>query len=157
MRKAIRSPYDHVGILLRDLRGNVYLVEATGKSGVTAVDMHHFLLNKWHDLYKKLVYRPLVFDKDDDFYRTFIRFANSVLGKKYSLTIKKLMRKKSLATEGEKGYFCSELVAAFFKATGLLPPHISAAKYWPGSFSQRSKLKLLKGQLGPEMVVDFNL
>jgi hypothetical protein len=55
------------------------------------------------------------------------------------------------------GYFCSELVAAFYKRLGLLPESVSASKYWPGSFSQKSKLCLLNGALGPEMIVDFNL
>ena len=162
MRTFARSPYDHVGIFLVDPSKKVYLLEATGKAGVTAIDMHHFLQNDWHKLYKKLAYRKLICEKDDEFYRTFIRFANTVLGRKYSLSIKKLMRSKTSHGSSEKqtneGYFCSELVAAFFKALKLLPENKAASRYWPGSFAARSKLKLINGaKLGPEMLVDFDL
>ena len=125
--------------------------------------MHHFLQNDWHKLYPKLAFRKLICEKNEDFYRTFIRFANTVLGKKYQISIKKLIRSSTghgtgTAKQREEGYFCSELVAAFFKALKLLPENKPASRYWPGSFCAKSKLKLMNdAKLGPEMLVDFEL
>jgi len=139
VRTFSKSPYDHIGIFLRDPHGKIYLLEATGKAGVTAIDMHHFLQNDWHKLYTKLAFRKLHTEKDDNFYRTYIKFANTVLGKKYQISVKKLMRSRTghandEGLEKEEGYFCSELVAAFYKALKLLPQEKAASRYWPGSF-----------------------
>ena len=52
------------------------------------------------------------------------------MGKKYVLNASKLMRQQSIkgdeTSDGREGYFCSELVAAFYKNLGLLPQELSA-------------------------------
>ena len=57
----------------------------------------------------------------------------------------------------EKNFFCSELVASAYKKLGLLPKNISSGSYLPWHFTDRGKLKLVKGALWPEQVLDFNL
>ena len=152
------SPYDHVGIFLKDLQKKIYLVEATGNFGVSAISFQHFVQNEWYKSYEKLVFRKLECEKDDEYYNKFINFANQVLGKKYVLNARKLLQRKSVAptTQEEEGYFCSELVASFYKRCGLLPLDLSASQYWPPTFCQTSDLKLIDGFLGPEMLINFD-
>ncbi len=58
-----------------------------------------------------------------------------MLGKKYGISPKKLMKKKSHIRgpdgkdDEDRTFFCSELVGAIYKLAGLLPPEISAAQY----------------------------
>jgi len=68
----MNSEYDHVGIFLKDLAGKIYLVEATGNFGVSALSFTHFVQNEWFKSYHKLVFRKLDCEKDDEFYNNFI-------------------------------------------------------------------------------------
>ena len=72
LRIVMNSPIDHVGIFLKDLAGKIYLVEATGNFGVSAVSFSHFVQNEWYKSYEKLIFRKLECDKDDEFYNKFI-------------------------------------------------------------------------------------
>lgn len=51
--------------------------------------------------------------------------------------------------------FCSELVAEAYQTLGLLDENIASSDYVPADFSENSKkpLKLLKGKLGPEILI----
>jgi len=42
------------------------LLEATGAEGVAAAYWDDFIKYNWKDLYNKIVYRPLYFNKTDD-------------------------------------------------------------------------------------------
>ena len=56
-----------------------------------------------------------------------------------------------------KGYFCSELIAATYKILGILPKQISSAQYWPGTFSAEGQLKLENGaRLVDEQLIEFD-
>ena len=88
-------------------------------------------------------------------------FLKNSLGKSYSLTMGKLLRRNSKEfSEGseKKNYFCSELVADAFKHAGILNQTISCSRslpfiipckwinrYWPGDFSNEKKLTFLNG------------
>ncbi len=94
--------------------------------------------NKWHKLYKKLIFRKLEIKRTDVMIENLEKFVKSVIGKKFSVSIKKLFKKKSDPTENEtenyekRTFFCSELVATAYKYLGLLPKEISATQYFPG-------------------------
>lgn len=68
------------------------------------------------------------------------KFVKIVIGKKYKVSAKKLLKRKSIAKNEEvekenyqnKTFFCSELVASAYKILSLLPKEIAAAQYWPG-------------------------
>lgn len=51
--------------------------------------------------------------------------------------------------------FCSELVAEAYQTLGLLPETLASSEFVPADFSEArdKKLKLLKGRLGPEIVL----
>jgi len=66
------------------------------------------------------------------------KFVKSAVGKRYELSVSKLLKKKSFIdgpeSEPDRTYFCSELIAAAYKRVGLLSPEISSSSYWPGKF-----------------------
>lgn len=80
------------------------------------------------------------------------------MGKKYKLTLQKLLKRESLV-KGKKvveedGYFCSELVAKALKQCGLLDPVKASTQYWPVDFSAEREIQLLRGaRLSDEITV----
>jgi hypothetical protein len=88
-------------------------------------------------------------------------FIKRSIGKKYSVSTKKLISKWNnveLSPEKESNsYFCSELIGEAYKRMGLLPTNIVSSSYWPGSFASQNKLKLLDGFLTEEMLIDFSI
>ena len=50
--------------------------------------------------------------------------------------------------------FCSEMVAEAYQRMGLLPEKPASNEYTPKDFSDAKKLKLLKGKLGREILVE---
>jgi hypothetical protein len=63
-----------------------------------------------------------------------LHFSKNTVGKLYSITAGKLLKKKGKGTT-DGGYFCSELVAEALKAFGVLSKQTSSAQYWPGRSS----------------------
>ena len=49
--------------------------------------------------------------------------------------------------------FCSELVAEAYQRIGLLGDSVPSSEYTPGDFAAHSRLELLSGELGPEIVL----
>lgn len=58
-RLATNSPYDHIGIFMRDEDDMLFLVDANGANGVSAVSFEYFIANEWHTFQEKLVFRKL--------------------------------------------------------------------------------------------------
>lgn len=65
---------DHVGMLLRYASGKVVLFEAIGGTGVTLTDWNDFVENKWHQAYKKIVYRKLIVKRTPEMLTEFENF-----------------------------------------------------------------------------------
>lgn len=88
-------------------------------------------------------------------------------GKQYDLSIGKFFKLESKIAStkedqanGQKydSFFCSELVAALFKACGLLSAKVSCTQYWPVTFSDKESIDFLNGgKLEAEMVVNLDL
>lgn len=73
---------------------------------------------------------------------------------------KSMLELAAAALEGSNGgsedlssLFCSELVAETYQRLGLLPGGIPSNDYSPADFSAASGMRLLKGALGPEIVL----
>eukprot|EP01016_Furgasonia_blochmanni_P036017 TRINITY_DN4054_c0_g2_i16.p1 TRINITY_DN4054_c0_g2~~TRINITY_DN4054_c0_g2_i16.p1 ORF type:complete len:261 (+),score=4.39 TRINITY_DN4054_c0_g2_i16:142-924(+) len=160
------SDYDHVGILLRFADDQIVVLESTAGDGVDICLWEMFTEKKWHLLFEKLVYRPLICERPSNTIATMERFIKEALGKKYSISPKKLLKRTSTVINDQpkdyidenRTFFCSELVAALYKSLGYLPAAKSSATYWPGTFSAAKNLQLEKGaKLGEEFLIDFEL
>ena len=147
----------------------IYLVEATGNSGVS--------LNRWLFLrehigsgkfYKKIVFRHINFDRGDKMVMNLERFLSEAVGCKYGIGANKLIKMKtekmdlkqpttqSSHSEAEQNqliaenrtFFCSELVAKAFKLLGIIEDdELSCTQFYPNHFSSKGDkfLKLTKG------------
>eukprot|EP00357_Protocruzia_adherens_P033023 CAMPEP_0115000164 /NCGR_PEP_ID=MMETSP0216-20121206/16592_1 /TAXON_ID=223996 /ORGANISM="Protocruzia adherens, Strain Boccale" /LENGTH=592 /DNA_ID=CAMNT_0002365205 /DNA_START=36 /DNA_END=1814 /DNA_ORIENTATION=+ len=161
-RSFTRSAYDHVGLLLRYDNDKIGVLESTGLEGVGIVTWDQFMSYKWHLLYSRLVYRQMDMERPKEVILKLENYIRKVLGKKYKISTKKLLRRFSVLgeekDEEDQSFFCSELIAAAYKEIGILPPELSASQYWPGSFSSERSLPLQNGaKLGPELLLDFTL
>ena len=57
------------------------------------------------------------------------------------------------SAEDLSSLFCSELVAEAYQRIGLLDDRLPSGEYTPGDFAAHSRLELLSGELGPEIVL----
>ena len=86
-------------------------------------------------------------------------------GKKYEITFQKLMKMNSMLDQGSvykeakqyDSFFCSELVAAAWKACGLISYAKSCSQYWPVTFSDKEQIDFLGGaKLESQMNICFD-
>ena len=158
-RFVTKSEYDHVAFILKYASGRLALFEATGADGVSIVFWDDFKFYQWENLYSRLIYRKLDFERTELILKELEGFIHSVYGKKYRISASKLMSNKhDKDPVNKRGYFCSELVAAALKALKLLPDDPPASRYWPGDFSDSKPLNLSSGAtLHPGVLLDFDL
>lgn len=57
---------DHVALILKFVDDSVIILEATGSEGVALAKWDDFQKNKWHELYHRIVYRSLIFNRNDN-------------------------------------------------------------------------------------------
>ena len=88
------SAYDHIAILLRYSNGKIVIFECLRDTGVNVCDWSKFLAKKWFNLYSKVVYRKLHFQKGDDFVKNLENFVRQTVGKPFKLSITKLLKSK---------------------------------------------------------------
>jgi hypothetical protein len=158
-RMVTKADYDHVALILKYASGRIGLLEATGLDGVNIVMWDTFMRYEWHKLYSRLIYRKLDVERTPNFLIDLEEFIKEVKGKRYRISAGKIMgRKADRPPATEKGFFCSELVAAAYKRVGLLPQDIPSSKYWPGDFAEIKVLPLFKGaRLHYEQLIDFDI
>ena len=117
-----------------------------------------FIRFNWHKLYSRLVYRHLELERDEEMLHSLDDYIQEVRGKPYSCSPIKLMGLGHRQDPGsERNFFCSELIASAYKRLGILPQDLNAKSVWPGSFSDDSILPLIKGKIGGELLIDFEL
>lgn len=71
-----------------------------------------------------------------------------------------LIDKSSVSRDSKQyeSFFCSELVAAAWKACGLLSSGKSCSQYWPVTFSDKENIDFLNGaKLEAQMDINFEL
>lgn len=100
------------------------------------------------------------------------------IGKKYDLSWDKLWKQTSVLqrpapqpapelrdveqsvypNQKYESFFCSELLAAAYKACGLISLEKSCSQFWPVTFSDKERIDFLKGaKLEPELQINFTL
>jgi hypothetical protein len=142
--------------------GKLYVYESTSKDvianlikGCKLREWNDFVRYSWHVLYEKMVFRKLIFKRDDDKKDEFIKkfdknlnefidvsnfiITQSTKGKPYRLTCNKLCCSKARTYEvsnnwGEcKGFYCSQLVSAGLMKLNVIGVTKGAGQYLPGN------------------------
>ncbi len=98
----------------------------------------------------------VTFDNND--IKKLMEFRREVTGRPYEQDIIELIKAAydgpfGLNTEDLSSLFCSELVAEAYQRLGLLDESIPSNEYTPRDFSEKGKLKLLKGRLSEEILL----
>ena len=153
------SEYDHIGILYKYPTGDIAFLESTKESGVSICYWEDFLINGWGHGYTKIVYRKLeLLLKNPLLSEQLNLFIKQFLGKKFGFGSKKLLSRftKINFCSNDK-FFCSELVAKAYQELGLLSKYLQASSFWPGDFSESSKMKIIGGKLQQEKIIDFEI
>jgi hypothetical protein len=155
-RTLVASSYDHIGLLVNN-HGLTFMVESTAGLGVTYQVLNEVRLDEWQNNYSTIVLRRLHCERTEEFQETIMTHLRMWAGSPYELSLSKLARNKSIALDNEN-FFCSQLVAAFYKKLSLLPKGISSCVYWPSSFAVGNSLPLPEGVcLGEEMELMLNI
>lgn len=84
-------------------------------------------------------------------------FTASVRGAKYNLGILKLLKKQTFQESAEKGFFCSELVAAAWQATRVIKTERAPNQFWPTDFADGGVIEksLMAGwTMEPTVLID---
>ena len=158
-RFVTNSEFDHVAILVRLEDGKAAVLEATGGSGVEINLWEDFIRRGWVDIFVRMCYRKLSCRRDTAFNISLSNFINENVGKKYEITVEKLFKLNSLIPDFLKGsptqeekakkeyetFFCSELVAACYKACGIITHSKACSQYWPVTFTDKSFIPFLNG------------
>eukprot|EP00405_Crypthecodinium_cohnii_P010772 CAMPEP_0206426078 /NCGR_PEP_ID=MMETSP0324_2-20121206/4165_1 /ASSEMBLY_ACC=CAM_ASM_000836 /TAXON_ID=2866 /ORGANISM="Crypthecodinium cohnii, Strain Seligo" /LENGTH=520 /DNA_ID=CAMNT_0053890967 /DNA_START=82 /DNA_END=1641 /DNA_ORIENTATION=- len=142
IRTASGGRFDHVALLLRLDGGRIGLLEATGNQGVGLCSWDEFVGNEWYQIYPEIALRRVSFERSEDSLTELQQWAGRVLGKPYSLSIGKLMQRKSISAGGlpnDGAYFCSQLVAEALKVLKVIPRGKSSTQFWPASFEAATK------------------
>jgi hypothetical protein len=160
MQRAVtRGKYDHVALLVKSTSNdNLFLFEVTGVEGVALLLWNDFMLYHWHELYSRLTFKKIHWERNENSLRKLNEFIEKVRGMDYNLSAGKLMRnRQDKDPRNKKGFFCSELIATALKEIDVLDKARPSSKYWPGDFDD-GKLKLLPPAFVDNgLVIDFGL
>jgi len=156
-RKMTSCEYDHIAMVVV-LPSNWASIDSWDKA--SSVRSAHLLeatregtktyrlrtrLRQWDFYCSRIVFRALTFKRSEDYEKEAFEFTKSVTGMNYAVRVTEIVRRKSFSgLEDRSGFFCSELVAAFYKKIGLFPFSKSANTYYPSSFTGNG-LELQKG------------
>jgi len=134
----------------------VYLLEATADG----VETHRLRtrLRQWNMSKAQIVCRSLKCKRDKWYEKEAFQFVKSTHGKNYGIRITEIVRRKSFdELDDRSAFFCSELIASFYKKVGLFPKDKAANHYYPASFAGRGP-ELLKGATwAEEMLLTFDI
>ena len=159
MQRAVtRGKYDHVALLIKYSSGKIGLFEVTGVDGVAVLLWDDFIFYQWQNLYSRLTYKKLLWERDEIAVAKLYDFINTVKGMDYRLSAGNLMSKKhDKNPRDKKGFFCSELIATAYKNAGLLPDEKPSSKYWPGDFDDGKITLVEPARLENGLIIDFSL
>jgi hypothetical protein len=156
-RTLAQQAYDHVALIICYC-GTAFIIEALKDTGVRYCPIDKALLEEWRQCYSKVTYRRLTCQRTEAFQSTIVENLRTWAGRPYELTIEKLTKTQSEVNSDYKDFFCSQLVAAFYKKLDLLPEEISACSYWPTSFASCRSLSMQPGTgLSEEMEVSLSV
>jgi hypothetical protein len=152
-----QSEYDHVAIVYKYPSGDLAFLESTKESGVDLCYWDDFLAYAWGQSYSKMVFRKLILDNPEPLNDKLDDFIRTSLGKKFGIGAKKLLSRFTKWKTEEETFFCSELVARAYQELGILSSTKPASSYWPGDFSEKSKIPLKSSRLLLEQMIDFRI
>ena len=152
------SDFDHIGVIYKYPAGDISFLESTKEYGVSICYWDDFLAYGWGINYEKISYRKLEAAQMTEIAGKLQEFIQNVLGKRFSFSPLKLLSRfnNKIAAESD-GFFCSELVAKAYQEMGLITNSVPASRFWPGDFSENSKLGLIEANLQQEKVIDFSI
>ncbi|KAI4837111.1 PH domain-containing protein [Plasmodium brasilianum] len=161
-RMLTRGEYDHIGMILRNDKNNLFLLEALSNMGIVLTPWDLFRKNRWNEAYARIALRRLTWDNSEENLRNLLNFLKNTIGKKYNLKIINFITPKSAGTDS---YFCSELIGECWKKYVYKMDNIRNIKNKNslpllGNFSEKfeEKIKLQSGcQLNNELCIDFSL
>lgn len=159
MQRALtRGKYDHVALLIKYPSKKISLFEVTGADGVAVLLWDDFVFYQWQNLYSRLTYKKLVWERSEEQMGKLLEFVNTVKGMNYRLSASKLLSKQQDKDPREKkGFFCSELIATAYKVAGLIPDIKPSSKYWPGDFEDDKLQTISPVRLENGKLIDFDL
>lgn len=137
LRGILSSEFDHIAVIYM-LNGYIYLFESTRSTGVVLTSWDEFISRNWYEMYLRIGYRKLLIDRNERFLETAHEFVAENEGKPY-----KLMK---FLGSGAEGFFCSELVAEFYRKTGIFYMNTPAKKFMPKHFVGMD-LKIVQGEM----------
>lgn len=156
-RALTMSKYDHVAMIIRYATGELALLESTSLDGVSIVRWEDFIEYRWHLLYNMIVFRHLEANRNDEMVQNLEDFICKVKGMQYLLNPMGIIKQRD-PSGPDQGFFCSQLVAAAYKAMGVLHSGVASVSVLPGHFSYEQTLLLIdRAFLCEEQLVDFDL
>lgn len=178
LRAITTCAYDHVAMVVRlplnwettECLGNAresihektfgnrvaFLLEATA-DGVETNRLRS-RLRQWNMSKAQIVSRSLKCGRGKDYEKEAFQFVKSTHGKSYGIHVTEIVRRKSFdELEDRSAFFCSELIAAFYKKVGLLPRDKAANGYYPASFAGKGPELLQDATWGEEMLLTFDI
>jgi len=131
----VKELYDHIAIFVRKGNYELFLFEAPAAvvaseqpGSVTLSSWNNFIKKNYSLLYQKIIYRRLIGNRDADFNNKLALFIKRHLGVVSSKGPRKLSRDEDSRTE----VYSAELIAACYKAIGVLEPSTNASQLEPG-------------------------
>ncbi len=65
-RLVTRSRFDHVGVLVRDYAGTLFILEATQSNGVNTFNWTNYVEQKQYKEIERIVYRHMKYDRSGE-------------------------------------------------------------------------------------------
>jgi len=142
IRRITNSNWDHVGVVVvreHELNGReVCFLEASGDRHGVSIHSLRSRLHEWYLTNAQISYRRLRCVRDTRFHIRTNSFLEKVQGLKYGYSITSLMlNRKDRWLADKSKFFCSELVAAFYKHLGFIQSFAKSHTYMPGDFAEK--------------------
>ncbi|CAD8084322.1 unnamed protein product [Paramecium primaurelia] len=78
--------FDHVALLLRYNKGELFLLESMGQTGVNLLSWDTFMQSNWHNLYQQMVYKQLEVNKSMKYLKNLNNLLKYLLSKISNVT-----------------------------------------------------------------------
>ena len=157
VRSLTASDFDHVALLIKTQSGKVCVFEAV-QLGVMLTDIDG-LFGEYRegDIHVTLRRIQVPGGTSDAMLENLSHFIDATCGKAYEWTLGKMMGRTSGTDfdDETRTFFCSELVAAAYKAVGLLRGDLPSTTYTPGDFADNEVTLLQGATLGRQERVVF--
>ena len=169
IQKVTKSEYSHVGMIIRiDGFDFVALWESTTlndtpdiyhkkRKGVQIVQLSERLKGYKGKVVVRMLHDFEFGEEQEKILADLRKEVNNAPYEKNWLSLAKSALDKTFVGKNKKkdlsSLFCSELVAEAYMRLGLIEDNQVSSEYTPADFSEKEDIKLLKGVLGPEVII----